>query len=264
MKKCPYCGESIQDSAKKCKYCGEWLQIECPECHEWVSSESNTCPNCGNPLPIQSSNSKCGALKDESLNTENDGNNPKNIIAEIKELVLGALLLCAIIGGMYYFMTQKSEKNRIEKEQTQLIEQQAEENARNEERIKYEDAVKNCIVLHHMSVSEPDDNDNVTLLFDVENISSKTIKYITIVGFFVNSFNEQTIDNKTKEKDFTWQLVGPLQSNERREFTFKNTIQNNTVKNIGAKEIKIEYTDGSWVTIKDNEHFKQICTWLND
>lgn len=30
LKSCPYCGESIQRSAKKCKHCGEWLEAKRP------------------------------------------------------------------------------------------------------------------------------------------------------------------------------------------------------------------------------------------
>lgn len=55
-KKCPYCGEQIQMSARKCKWCGEWLDQEnqspqsslmsCPICGEQIPKDVDVCPFC--------------------------------------------------------------------------------------------------------------------------------------------------------------------------------------------------------------------------
>ena len=105
------------------------------------------------------------------------------------------------------------------------------------------------VLLNNSIYDESEYTDGTSFEFQIQNLSTKTIKYITfnLIGF--NSVDDKIIDRGSSIKSVKG--VGPISKNEAAKFSFKYVWFTDLVETFLIKSIKIQYMDGSFKNIED-------------
>lgn len=123
-------------------------------------------------------------------------------------------------------------REKYEKKQAGRAKEIEEEKAKNSIRIKNKRINVNSV-------------GGVDVKLHIENISDKTIKYITFECYFTNRVGDFVkCDIKGAEKCII-QYVGPLNTNQWEEKTWENVFYNINTDGLSIHKCSIEYMDGT-------------------
>jgi hypothetical protein len=102
---------------------------------------------------------------------------------------------------------------------------------------------KGLVILRNSIYDESEYTDGTSFGFEIQNLSNKTIKYISfsLVGY--NSVNDKITERGSSVKSVKG--VGPIGKNESASFGFKYVWYTDLVENFKIINVKIEYMDGS-------------------
>lgn len=108
---------------------------------------------------------------------------------------------------------------------------------------------KNPIAISYIETSHPNSAGRIDLHFKFLNLSKKTIKYIYLSGYPLNSVGDRAYCEVKKHSNVTLTGVGPIEFSKVANYSFERTWWNGTIKTFVPTSIKIQYTDRSVSTM---------------
>lgn len=118
-------------------------------------------------------------------------------------------------------------------------------------------AVSNIEVGHEESNGEfhwfPSSTGRVDLRFDIQNTSSKRIKYAIFYLVPYNNVYDVVGSELDREAEKGVKVTGPLEPNQIHEAYFERVWYNNTIRSANLTKVEIQYMDGTEETVQGSE-----------
>lgn len=115
-------------------------------------------------------------------------------------------------------------------------------------------SLTSLIKINHIGVSEPNSADGVDWRVSFDNLSSKTIKYITFSAQAFNPVGDAVSDDITGRSIRRCELTGPIEAKRLRAgATWECVWYNKTISTSRLTSIEIEYMDGSSLYISQED-----------
>ena len=214
----------------------------------------------------------------ESEEYSNDNNSQNNVNLKkeqqktdseinIKLLLIGSGIIFVLLILLFSFSVNNShkiaEKQKQEKvqdsinavKQKAIALQKAKENAIKDsiwraERIQ---TLKKSVKITTARLSSPNSAAGCSATVYYKNISNKTIKYFTWVGYCINAVGDRVQCEIRGDDVYRGRDTGPVRPGKSSGGTWDCIIYNWSAKKLILTAVEIEYTDGSYLNISQNE-----------
>lgn len=199
------------------------------------------------------------SIKDEPQKSDSDVNYKLLFIVGGTIIALLLILMQLIIQRSH----QVAEKQKQEKIQDSITAekkkaialQQAKEKAVKDSiwRVERIQTLKKSVKITTARLSSPNSASGCSATVYYKNLSNKTIKYFTWVGHCINAVGDRVSCEIRGDDEYRGRDTGPVRPGKSSGGNWDCIIYNWSAKKLIITEVEIEYTDGSYLNISQNE-----------